>query len=243
MIDTWRREAWFDNYHRHRPVTRLRRQSSQLLLWAHGVHRPGMTDSQLECHCSQLPMEIFSLPPSFATTYLLLRPFALYPTCPVLGSDDRAGLVLPLIKSPSDTNGATTYNTFMLKFNHNQQCSRIMIPEYVSHLAFQQGHQQVAAQDASTVEVVGTAGAEMTKITGHLRSLTIQLCTTIQLKDHSLPLLCWPLVGTQGWNCLVCQSLFWNWKQTENKEIRKKWGDSLLDWPENTVSLYFKHRE
>ena len=124
----------------------------------------------------------------------------------MLGSDDRAGLVL--IKSPGDTNGATTYNTFMITFNHNQQCSGTKIPEYVSHLAFQQGHQQVAVQDASTVEVVGTAGAEMTNVTGHLRSLTIKLCTAVQQRDHCLPQLCWPQVGTQGWNCLVCQSLF-----------------------------------
>lgn len=39
-----------------------------------------------------------------------------------------------------------------------------------SHLAFQLGHQQVAAR---TVEVVGTAVAEMPKVTGHLRAFTI----------------------------------------------------------------------
>ena len=83
MINTWRREAWFDNYHRHRPVTRLHPQSFQRLLWAHGVHQPGTMDSQLKCHCSQLPMEIFSLPPSIVTTYLLLLLLLLLCSLPV----------------------------------------------------------------------------------------------------------------------------------------------------------------
>lgn len=82
-------------------------------------------------------------------------------------SDDRTGLVLPVIKSPSDIKGQITQkgvcSSLVIMNNAKAAICQNLCPSK-SYFAFQLGHQQVAA---STVEVSGTAVAEMPKVTGN----------------------------------------------------------------------------
>lgn len=92
-----------------------------------------------------------------------------------------------------------------------------------SYLAFRLGHQQVVA---STLEDFGTAVAEMQKVTDNQsfqHPLLFYIFVVKKKKESqykiacSVPPSCWPQVDNQGWNCLVYQSLFWNWNRESSR--------------------------
>lgn len=101
----------------------------------------------------------------------------------MLGSVDRAGLALPAIKSPADTNGETIYNSCM--FSNNKQCPG-KIPERESEQASPCIPVGVLAGGCRGGKYCGGCGYCCSccrngkkKNTGHLRALTSLFLMTV----------------------------------------------------------------
>lgn len=159
--------AWFISYHRCRSVIHLCRLSSRLILRALGFHQPGMTDPQLESHRSQLPTECLRR----CTVYHpALRQdidsfafcFVTYPSNTWVWWQNRISAVSHQITwwhKWWDYSKKFYVPSLVIMNNALEPIYQNLCPSK-SHLAFQLGHQQVAAR---TVEVVGTAVAESPK--------------------------------------------------------------------------------